>query len=52
MMTEQNQSSAAENSCSVCGVTSKERILVSAEKEGGQVWICVRCLPAIIHGAQ
>ena len=51
-MPEQNQSSAAEHTCSVCGVTSEERILISAEKEGGQVWICVRCLPAIIHGAQ
>ncbi len=42
----------AEHTCSVCGVTSEERILINAEKEGGEVWVCVRCLPAIIHGAQ
>lgn len=51
-MTEKSQSSAAEHTCSVCGITSNERILISAEKDGEQVCICVRCLPAIIHGAQ
>lgn len=51
-MAEQNQPSTAEHTCSVCGVTSKERILISAEKDGEPVCICVRCMPTIIHGAQ
>ena len=51
-MVDKNQSSADEHTCSVCGVTNKERILISAEKDGEPVCICVRCLPSIIHSAQ
>ncbi len=51
-MAEKNQSSEVKHTCSVCGVTSKERILISAEKDGKPVCICVRCMPTVIHNAQ
>ncbi|MFC2038247.1 hypothetical protein ACFLUG_00540 [Chloroflexota bacterium] len=38
--------------CSVCGVNSDERVLINAENKGEQTWVCVRCLPTFIHGAQ
>jgi len=51
-MTELIQPSTDKHTCIVCNVTSDERVLIGSEKEGEQVYICVRCLPTIIHGAQ
>ena len=49
-MAETEQSSNEENSCTVCGVKSEERVLLCGEQQGNQVWVCVRCLPMLIHG--
>ena len=49
-MAETVQRSSEEKCCVVCWVTSDERILICGEDHGKQVWVCVRCLPVLIHG--
>ncbi len=36
--------------CSRCGATSEQRVLISAEYKGEQTWVCVTCLPYLLHG--
>lgn len=36
--------------CKVCQATSDERIVLCGEYKGERVWVCVRCLPMLIHG--
>lgn len=48
----QSTNESTQHVCSVCGVTSDERVLINGENKNEQTWICVRCLPSIIHGAQ
>ena len=36
--------------CMVCKITSAERVLLQAEDKGKPEWVCVRCLPILIHG--
>lgn len=36
--------------CILCQRTSQERVLLTAEKGGQTIWVCVRCLPVLIHG--
>jgi hypothetical protein len=36
--------------CARCGTTSKERPLLPTEMDGDNSWICVSCLPYLIHG--
>ncbi|MEW6243489.1 MAG: 4Fe-4S dicluster-binding protein [Bacillota bacterium] len=36
--------------CFNCGNTEDERILFPARRAGDSVWVCVRCLPYLIHG--
>ncbi len=50
-MAETVQPSSEEKSCVVCKVKSDERILLCGEQQGKQVWVCVGCLPMLIHGA-
>lgn len=38
--------------CILCGRTSEERVLLQAEEKGRTVWVCVRCLPTLIHGKE
>jgi hypothetical protein len=38
--------------CIQCERTSEERVLLQAEKKGKTVWVCVRCLPVLIHGTE
>ncbi|MBI4321830.1 MAG: hypothetical protein HY675_25330 [Chloroflexi bacterium] len=40
-----------EHQCMRCGATSDQRVLLSGELKGDIVWICVTCLPYLIHGA-
>ncbi|MDI6784154.1 MAG: hypothetical protein QME64_08695 [bacterium] len=37
--------------CLVCGITSDQRVLLACEHNGKEDWVCVRCLPQLIHGA-
>lgn len=36
--------------CFVCNITDDERVLLSCKHEGEDKWVCVRCLPRLIHG--
>ncbi|MFC2014849.1 hypothetical protein ACFLUP_02525 [Chloroflexota bacterium] len=51
-MTETKQPSNGEKKCTLCGITSDEKVLISAEDKGKQVWVCVGCLPILIHGKE
>ena len=47
-MTEQ---SSQEQKCIECGATSDQKVLLSCVKDGEDTWVCVHCLPILIHGA-
>ena len=49
-MAEEEKANPAKE-CVVCKVTSESRVLLSAEYQSQPVWVCVRCLPQLIHGA-
>ncbi|MDA8443393.1 MAG: hypothetical protein M0Z55_13650 [Peptococcaceae bacterium] len=36
--------------CSKCGTTSDETAMMSFVFKGQTYWVCVHCLPALIHG--
>ena len=37
--------------CRECGATSDQKVLLSCLDSGSQSWVCVHCLPMLIHGA-
>lgn len=37
--------------CGLCGRTSDQVTLLRAEQKGQPMWVCVQCLPMLIHGA-
>jgi len=39
-----------EQTCHVCGQGEDSRILLPCRKAGASLWVCTRCLPALIHG--
>lgn len=49
-MAENTKPSDGEHCCAICGTKSDERVLLAAEQNGKPVWVCVHCLPALIHG--
>ena len=38
------------HTCVNCGATSDDRVLLCGEQKGEEVYVCVRCLPVLIHG--
>ncbi|MBI4334509.1 MAG: hypothetical protein HY673_24905 [Chloroflexi bacterium] len=36
--------------CMVCKATGDDRVLLCGEHREKKVWVCVRCLPMLIHG--
>jgi DNA-directed RNA polymerase subunit M/transcription elongation factor TFIIS len=36
--------------CFMCGASEAEAVLLQARKKGSLFWVCVRCLPILIHG--
>ena len=36
--------------CHVCGESEHNRVLLPCRKAGLSLWVCTRCLPALIHG--
>lgn len=36
--------------CLNCGMSENERVLVSVREKGEDKYVCVRCLPVLIHG--
>lgn len=39
-----------EQACHVCGAGEDSRVLLPCRKAGASLWVCTRCLPALIHG--
>ena len=39
-----------ENKCFMCENTSHDKVLVQIEKDGEAKYLCVACLPTVIHG--
>ncbi len=37
-------------SCFHCGRGEEQAVLIPCRKEGHSLWVCVRCLPHLIHG--
>jgi MinD superfamily P-loop ATPase len=37
--------------CFRCGTPENETVLIPCRKDGESLWVCVRCLPPLIHGA-
>jgi len=37
-------------SCFHCGNSEEQAVLIPCRKEGHSLWVCVRCLPRLIHG--
>ncbi|MBI5788402.1 MAG: ferredoxin [Candidatus Schekmanbacteria bacterium] len=37
-------------SCFNCGNSENQAVLFPCRKEGMSLWVCVRCLPYLIHG--
>lgn len=40
----------SENKCISCGRTDREVALIPIRYQGQDKWICVKCLPTLIHG--
>ena len=38
-----------ENKCFMCECTSNEKVLVAIEKDSESKFVCVGCLPTVIH---
>ncbi len=36
--------------CFLCGSSEDERVLLPCRRQGEELWVCVRCLPPLIHG--
>jgi MinD superfamily P-loop ATPase len=39
-----------EQTCHVCRQGEDSRVLIPCRKAGESLWVCTRCLPALIHG--
>ena len=39
-----------EQTCHVCGLGEDSQVLLPCRKAGASLWVCTRCLPALIHG--
>jgi hypothetical protein len=35
--------------CHVCGTGEDSRVLLPCRRDGASLWVCTRCLPALIH---
>ncbi len=49
-MADTSQPASAEHKCVACGANSEDRVLLSGEQKGEPMYVCVRCLPVLIHG--
>lgn len=45
------ESEKNKNKCFLCNETSDSRVLLKCEDEGNEKWVCVACLPPLIHGS-
>jgi len=49
-MPEDKEEKQSMHSCQECGMSSEERVLLVCERDGKTTYVCVRCLPMLIHG--
>ncbi len=49
-LAEEEQNKGAEKQCFLCSATSHKAPLLACEHQGQAKWVCVRCLPVLIHG--
>lgn len=47
---EEKHSEEGTHQCLQCSATSDQRVLLPCEQDGEEKWVCVRCLPSLIHG--
>jgi MinD superfamily P-loop ATPase len=47
---EKKVSDAEALSCFRCGNPETETVLIPCRKDGESLWVCVKCLPPLIHG--
>ena len=45
------QGDQPELACHRCGAVSEQRPLLPVVSQSTQQWVCVRCLPELIHGS-
>ena len=50
-MAETDQPTSEEKKCTICEVKSEERGLLRGESQDKKVWVCIGCLPSLIHSA-
>lgn len=50
-MAEAEERTEGDGRCTICQATSHERVLLYGEHRGKAIWVCVTCLPRLIHGA-
>ncbi len=41
-----------DHKCLNCGVASEEVLLLSCEYKGESFYVCIKCLPVLIHGSR
>ncbi len=46
----EKETTTVEPRCMLCKATSNERVLLQAQDKGKDAWVCVKCLPMLIHG--
>ena len=49
-MPESTEKKVGPRQCFLCAATSQKAPLLACEHQGQAKWVCVRCLPALIHG--
>lgn len=47
-MSEEKTNSQKE--CFICQATSEQKVLIPCEDKNESKWVCVSCLPPLIHG--
>lgn len=43
-------SAGSELTCFICGMGENDRVLLPVRDRGASNWVCVACLPRLIHG--
>lgn len=41
-----------DHKCLNCGIASNDVLLLSCEFKGENLYVCVKCLPVLIHGSR
>lgn len=41
---------ASKKECFICQATSEQKVLIPCEDKNEAKWVCVSCLPPLIHG--